>query len=151
MSSRISNPKFQSSKQYKISFTFLLLIWLTLFCFSPLQVKSQEIEQVKYQVTHLGVEQGLSHNSIRRLFQDSRGLVWILTGYGVNRYDGESFTWYDKEDGFSENKYDQIIEDGDGHLWFLNGWFRKGGMLFDIFDPLTDEVLTIDDTKDFPF
>lgn len=36
----------------------------------------------------LGVNEGLSQNSVREIFQDKQGFIWIGTGDGLNRYDG---------------------------------------------------------------
>jgi len=37
------------------------------------------------------VEQGLPHNLVNRVVQDSRGFLWVGTGAGLTRFDGISF------------------------------------------------------------
>ena len=40
-------------------------------------------------------EQGLSNNEVYQVLQDKQGFVWLLTGNGLNRFDGYSFKIYD--------------------------------------------------------
>jgi ligand-binding sensor domain-containing protein len=44
------------------------------------------------QFTKYTTREGLSHNHIHDLCQDSSGFIWISTEYGLNRFDGTSFT-----------------------------------------------------------
>ena len=37
---------------------------------------------------------GLSYDSVREIFQDSRGYIWIGTYKGMSRYDGTMFKNY---------------------------------------------------------
>ena len=61
---------------------------------------------------------GLSYDSIRDIFQDSRGYVWIGTYKGLSRYDGKRFKNYDREDfGVTSDFINVIKEDLDGNLW----------------------------------
>ncbi|GAB3420902.1 two-component regulator propeller domain-containing protein [Niabella aquatica] len=53
---------------------------------------AQEIYKPKY----LGSSQGLSNNSVRAIFQDSRGFMWFGTYDGLNRYDGYEFKILDQ-------------------------------------------------------
>lgn len=47
---------------------------------------------------------GLCDNEVRDIFQDSKGFLWILTGRGLNVYDGKSMKKYpDKITQFSES------------------------------------------------
>jgi signal transduction histidine kinase/ligand-binding sensor domain-containing protein/DNA-binding response OmpR family regulator len=46
---------------------------------------------------HIGIEDGLSNNSITAIVQDSLGFVWIGTKHGLNRYDGANFKIYSRE------------------------------------------------------
>ncbi|MEO5594719.1 MAG: two-component regulator propeller domain-containing protein [Chitinophagaceae bacterium] len=42
-------------------------------------------------ITYLGIEQGLSNNSVTCSFQDHKGFIWFGTYDGLNRYDGYDF------------------------------------------------------------
>ena len=44
------------------------------------------------------VNDGLISNSIRRIFQDSKGFLWIATEAGIVRYNGMSFKTYTSDD-----------------------------------------------------
>ena len=61
---------------------------------------------------------GLSYDSVRDIFQDSRGYVWIGTYKGLSRYDGKRFKNYDRDDlGVTSDFINVIKEDIDGNLW----------------------------------
>jgi signal transduction histidine kinase/ligand-binding sensor domain-containing protein/DNA-binding response OmpR family regulator len=45
---------------------------------------------------HLGIENGLSNNYVLDIVQDGQGLIWIATESGLNRFDGKTFTVYNK-------------------------------------------------------
>ena len=42
-------------------------------------------------VEYLGIEKGLSNNTVTSIFQDHHGFMWIGTYDGLNKYDGYSF------------------------------------------------------------
>ncbi|HUP11270.1 MAG TPA: two-component regulator propeller domain-containing protein, partial [Niastella sp.] len=42
-------------------------------------------------ITHLGIQQGLSNNSVQCIYQDHNGLMWFGTYDGLNSYDGYGF------------------------------------------------------------
>ena len=61
---------------------------------------------------------GLSYDSIREIYQDSRGYVWIGTYKGLSRYDGTRFKNYDRDDfGVTSDFINVIREDAEGNLW----------------------------------
>jgi|WetSurMetagenome_2_1015567.scaffolds.fasta_scaffold19477_1 ligand-binding sensor domain-containing protein len=71
--------------------------------------------------TNISIKNGLSQSSPNCIFQDSRGLLWIGTEDGLNRYDGYTFMVYKSQ---SENRYSisnsrilSICEDNRGNLW----------------------------------
>lgn len=43
---------------------------------------------------HITTDQGLSSNTITKIFQDSYGFIWIGTYAGVHRFDGITFKIY---------------------------------------------------------
>lgn len=60
----------------------------------------------------------MSYDSVRDIFQDSRGYVWIGTYKGLSRYDGKRFKNYDRDDlGVISDFINVIKEDIDGNLW----------------------------------
>ena len=70
----------------------------------------------------LGLDQGLIHESVISIAEDSRGRIW-LTGFpgnqlGVSCYDGQSFCNYTTEEGLLTNRIKRIFEDSRGDLWF---------------------------------
>ena len=61
---------------------------------------------------------GLSYDSIREIFSDSRGYVWIGTYKGLSRYDGTRFRNYDRNDfGVTSDFINVIREDVNGNIW----------------------------------
>jgi signal transduction histidine kinase/ligand-binding sensor domain-containing protein len=94
--------------------------------------------QEGYNFYRMDVNDGLSHNNVYSLYQDSFGYIWIGTGRGLHRYDGGVFKNYYHELG---NKFTipsgyvrAITEDSFGNLWigtegggiskFNNGTFK---------------------------
>ncbi|HAW08881.1 MAG TPA: hypothetical protein DCW42_06910 [Bacteroidetes bacterium] len=74
------------------------------------------------------VEDGLAHNSVWAVMQDSRGFMWFGTNDGLNRFDGVNFKTYRKQqnDPYSlgNNFIHCLIEDSYGR--FLIG--TKSGL-----------------------
>src|SRR6266487_1313842 len=63
------------------------------------------------------VEDGLVSNPVRRIYQDSKGFIWIATGEGLSKYDGHKFTYYTTANGLSHNLVNDIYESADGKLY----------------------------------
>ncbi len=62
-------------------------------------------------------EDGLVSNPVRRIFQDSRGFIWIGTWQGLSKYDGHKFTNYTTVNGLSDNMINDMYESPDGKLY----------------------------------
>lgn len=63
---------------------------------------------------------GLPDNSIREMYQDSKGFIWLSTLNGLSRYDGTNFITFRKQDGgitLMDNRVRYINEDSNGLLW----------------------------------
>jgi ligand-binding sensor domain-containing protein/two-component sensor histidine kinase len=63
------------------------------------------------------VEDGLVSNPVRRIFQDSKGFIWIATWEGLSRYDGNKFTNYTIANGLSHNMVNDMFESADGKMY----------------------------------
>jgi signal transduction histidine kinase/ligand-binding sensor domain-containing protein len=61
---------------------------------------------------------GLPGNTVRALYQDQDGTLWIGTyDSGLGRYKNGRFTRYTQKDGLFDNGVFQILEDDFGWLW----------------------------------
>lgn len=76
---------------------------------------------VEIRIKHLTTNEGLANNTVRSLFQDSKGFIWIGSLNGLTRYDGNSFTNFLPQEGntlsLSDNRIKGITEDTNGFLW----------------------------------
>jgi ligand-binding sensor domain-containing protein len=111
-----------------------------LLCFIPLFLLSAAIAvaqqgTLNIKFDNISIKDGLSQSSPNCIFQDSRGIVWIGTEDGLNKYDGYSFQVYKpaQNDGhsISNPRILSICEDGESNLWIgtngggLNKYNRK--------------------------
>ncbi|MBL0145013.1 MAG: histidine kinase [Chitinophagaceae bacterium] len=76
-----------------------------------------------YNFTTYTEANGLPSGYIERVFEDSKGYLWICTYGGLSRFDGRNFKNYDIKDGLPGNFCDEIFEDKIGNLWICT---RKG-------------------------
>ena len=87
----------------------LLVAWLVGLSAS---VSAQQLSMRRYTVA-----QGLAHDMVTSIIQDSRGYIWAGTFEGVSRFDGYGFTSYDARDGLSTYVINDVIEDRQGRIW----------------------------------
>lgn len=64
---------------------------------------------------------GLADNSVRHIFQDSKGFLWMATMNGLSRYDGNSFVNLLPQNGkgvmLTDHRIRSLVEDKNGFLW----------------------------------
>lgn len=76
-------------------------------------------------ISHLSIQNGLSNNSVRCIYQDKKGFIWFGTYDGLNRYDGSEFKVFRNTIGDStsllHNYIYTIHEDKSGKLWVGTG------------------------------
>ncbi|HNT66965.1 MAG TPA: two-component regulator propeller domain-containing protein [bacterium] len=100
---------------------------------------------------------GLPMNTVKKVFQDSRGTIWIGTQEGLVRFDGVQFTLYDKNryTGLRSHFIRDIAEDQQGNLWLATqggGISRFDGTSFATWDAanglahnVVNKILCLDD------
>lgn len=71
-------------------------------------------------VKNYTVNDGLVSNSVRRIYQDSKGFLWIATWEGLSKYDGHIFTNYTTANGLSHNLVNDFYETTAGLYVALN-------------------------------
>ncbi|HTM98689.1 MAG TPA: two-component regulator propeller domain-containing protein [Pedobacter sp.] len=76
-------------------------------------------------IVSIGIEKGLSNNSVRCVFKDRKGFMWIGTHDGLNRYDGYEFKVFRNQLGditsLPHNYIYTINEDLENNLWVGTG------------------------------
>src|SRR5687768_16713143 len=98
-----------------------------MLAFRPATTSAQD----SVSVTHLSIDQGLSNNSVRCIYQDHNGFMWFGTYNGLNRYDGYEFKIF--RNNFKDNQslinnwINGISEDVNGNLWIGT---RQGACIY---------------------
>lgn len=100
----------------------IIAVLLLLSCMQSFLMKA-ETEPLGFIFEHYSSDDGLPHNSICDIHQDSRGYLWLCTWYGLSRYDGNGFVNYTMMPGdysnLSHNRILSVEEDVCGNLWFM--------------------------------
>jgi ligand-binding sensor domain-containing protein len=92
-------------------------------------------------ITRLGIEKGLSNNSVRVVYQDKKVFIWLGTYDGLNRYDGSEFKVFrnklNDSTSLPHNYIYSIHEDADNNLWIGSGQgIVKYNQTYSNFSPL---------------
>lgn len=91
-----------------------------LFALSLITMLCHEGMAAEYTFHSLGVRQGLSSSTVNTMLVDSRGMLWIGTSMGLNRYDGyevRQFRYFDKEEKLPAASIGKLSEDARGNIW----------------------------------
>src|SRR5690606_14505276 len=107
-----------------------------LVCFVTFAVFAQNHkEQMAFR--GLTVEHGLSQNSVISMVQDSIGYMWFATQDGLNRYNGRTFKYYNKQFEYitrsTFSNLGKVYIDVQNRLWIIT----HSGQL-ELYRPKTD-------------
>ena len=98
----------------ELIFTFWISIHISCYAQPLVSNKMRPVETF----TNLN---GLSHNNVHCIFQDSKDFLWIGTNTGLNRYDGNKFQVYKNDPQnpktLSSNYIYGICEDQNQNIW----------------------------------
>lgn len=98
---------------------------ISIFILLQFLLISQLVASVIPPISHLGIEQGLSNNSIRCIYQDHNGFMWFGTYDGLNRYDGYQFKVFRNKindtNSLPHNYIYTIAEDRLNNIWVGTG------------------------------
>ena len=116
---KLSGKALTMTAVYKLVLTFFVWCALTVVSAQPLTVK------------YLGIQQGLSNNSLSSIYQDHNGFMWFGTYDGLSRYDGYSFQVFrniiDDTTSLLSNTIYTVNGDSQHNLW-VGG--QKGACVF---------------------
>lgn len=90
-------------------------------------VLSQGLDLQNYVITQYGMEDGLPQSTVNDIIQSQDGYIWLATNGGLVRFDGNSFTTFNRANT-PNMRFDRIIklyEDGQGAIWIIT----ESGML----------------------
>ena len=97
----------------QFNITVKLFFLSVIFLFSI----TQSIAQT-YHFDNYSVKEGLAQSSVYSIEQDAEGFVWLGTGSGVSRFDGNEIINYTTEDGLSDGAVRAMYIDTLGVIWF---------------------------------
>lgn len=122
---------------FSISITFAFI-----YC-GIIQAQNDE-----YFFYHLTTQQGLSGNEVYAILEDSKGMIWIGTQNGLNRYNGYEIMTFNRPNdpqAVSETQVNCLFEDNTGIIWI--GTLDKG--LYS-YDPVLDKFKSFLFSSDNP-
>ena len=112
---------------------------LVFLCALLLNLASAHAQKLEYCFRTIDIRNGLSQNSVNKVFQDRTGFMWFGTKDGLNRYDGHSFRIYNNENSaLGRNFITCLYEDVEGNIWVGT----DGGVY--IYHPLLDSFTSFE-------
>jgi len=101
-----------------IRFSISNFLFFSYLLLTVLFVKNAHAEVNNLYLENLSVEHGLSQGSVKTIFQDDEGFIWVGTENGLNMYDGYTFRSLPGPDNdFDHYATYSIIQDKDKLLW----------------------------------
>lgn len=120
----------KNKQRIKINYLLLVFLLFVSKVYSSVNVSSLRID----------VSDGLSNNTVRCMYQDSKGFIWFGTLNGLTRYDGISFKTYtpSRKDTLSlpDHRIVNVFEDNNGFLWA-----KTGADIYVCYNPKTEEFV----------
>jgi signal transduction histidine kinase/ligand-binding sensor domain-containing protein/AraC-like DNA-binding protein/AmiR/NasT family two-component response regulator len=93
------------------------IIWLLLLA----SASAGATEALRFEFEWISDRDGLSQNTVRCIMQDSKGLIWLGTIDGLNRYNGKKFIVMNSEKShftsLPDNRIRHMTEDRHGYIW----------------------------------
>jgi ligand-binding sensor domain-containing protein/signal transduction histidine kinase len=106
------------SRPLRVAALLLLLAGTRTFALDP----NRSLKEFGHQAWL--TENGLPQNTVQAIVQTQDGYLWLGTQEGLARFDGLSFTVFDKENtpAFKSNDIRFLVEDREGRLWISTSY-----------------------------
>ena len=95
-------------------------------------VATADADAERLPIKSYGTTEGLAHNRVKRIVQDSRGFLWFCTAGGLSRFDGYRFVNYTVEEGLPAPSINDLLETSDGVYWVATN--SDGVIRFNLLD-----------------
>jgi signal transduction histidine kinase/ligand-binding sensor domain-containing protein len=72
------------------------------------------------QAQHYGAQDGLSSDSVNKIFEDREGNIWVATQEGVDRFRDIKVATFSVHEGLSDDQVNGVVAARDGSKWIGN-------------------------------
>ena len=130
--SAVTNYMLQNKllKNQKLFFLLLIFVPFNFYAFSF----SEPFDSIfDLNTRYIGIEDGLSHNSVTAIHQDTKGFMWIGTFDGLNKFNGYEFTVYRNRPGDSTSILNNRIETIYSHKNYVYIGTKNGLSVYDYY------------------
>ena len=122
-------------------------IWISFLLCSKIALLGAPPEIRKVEVRSYNDQNGLSSKFVYAIVKDNRGVLWIGTESGLNRFDGRDFRTYSSVDGLQSNRIHRLFWGSNRYLWLLyqepsSDWDRIRAI--DVFDIYSGTAVSFD-------
>jgi len=103
------------SIKHRVAAGLVAFIWLL----GGEKLPAKELSMRGYYLESYSAEKGLPQNTVTDLLQTSDGYLWIVTPFGLSRFDGVTFKTFSPgtTPGLHENMFTSLAEDERGVMW----------------------------------
>lgn len=126
---KLGKPMIDRNRILSLSGPLVLLLWI------GSAIALEQRHNIRFD--RIGLEEGLSQETVFDIVQDRDGIIWLATQEGLNRYDGYTIRTYlhepDEPGTLSHDWIWTVFEDRAGTLWVgtdgggLNRFDRRSG------------------------
>ena len=92
--------------------SFRVVLLMSLLLIASTGARAEQLPVKTYTIAD-----GLAHDEIRKIFQDSHGFLWFCTTDGLSRFDGYRFTTYTAKNGLAFSYISDMLESHSGVYW----------------------------------
>jgi diguanylate cyclase (GGDEF)-like protein len=111
-----------------------IVLFLLLFTLLPVSANTPLLQDPRF--ASVNSDTGLNQNTINDLLLDKQGFLWIATGEGLSRFDGnELFIIHGDKGVLTNNPVNALFEDEQGKLWL-----SSAGQGIFVYDKYSDQI-----------